>query len=473
MSFLLIGKFPETTLVQAFRSWATDAMSVNTPNPRQNPTRARWITAFWLCGLAGVLYLDRICMAQAIVPIQREFNLDNRAISYVMMAFTLAYGICEVPAGRMGDLMGPRLVLVRIVAWWSAFTMLTGACTGFYSLLLVRFLFGAGEAGALPNAGRVIASWFPVSERGRMQGLMLASAQVGGVLAPVATAWLIDKTGWRLAFSVFAFAGFAWAAGFWWWFRDNPGSHSAVNKEELDAIRGDSPPASTPHAPVPWGAVLANRGMLSLGFIAIFAAFYTYYFYSWFPKYLISAHGLGNQAAGNFASMVIGGSAVGMLAGGWLADRISRRAADPILSQKRVAAACYAISALCLVIGARMPDPLSLSAWWCASFMVMHVTLPNWWVVATRQAGVHVGAILGLLNGVGIVGALASQWFVGAFTDWRSGLDLSPRQQWDPMFDLYGLVLLLNAVAWWSFRLSPLAETSEPNRPESAPSPPG
>ena len=144
-----------------------------------------------------------------------------------------------------------------------------------------------------------------------------------------------------------------------------------------------------------------------------------------------------------------------------------------ILSQKRVAAACYALSALCLVIGARMPDPLSLSAWWCASFMVMHVTLPNWWVVATRQAGVHVGAILGLLNGVGIVGALASQWFVGAFTDWRSGLDLSPRQQWDPMFDLYGLVLLLNAVAWWSFRLSPLAETSETSRPESAPSPPG
>src|SRR5581483_1197922 len=100
--------------------------------------------AVWLCGLSGVLYLDRICMGQAVDPIQREFGLTNPQISYAMMAFTLAYGLFEIPTGRLGDRYGSRAVLTRIVVWWSVFTALTGAATGFVTLLLVRFLFGAG-----------------------------------------------------------------------------------------------------------------------------------------------------------------------------------------------------------------------------------------------------------------------------------------------------------------------------------------
>src|SRR5207244_3080579 len=141
------------------------------------PTRARVMLGLWLCGLTGVLYLDRICMSQAVVPIQRELHLSNTDMSYVMMAFTLSYGLFEIPTGRMGDRLGSRAVLTRIVLRWSAFTALTGACAGFVSLLFVRFLFGAGEAGAFPNAMRVIARWFPLRERGRVQGVMLAAAQ--------------------------------------------------------------------------------------------------------------------------------------------------------------------------------------------------------------------------------------------------------------------------------------------------------
>jgi len=147
-------------------------------NP-SSPTRARFLLVLWLCGLSSILYLDRICMSQAVVPIQKELNLTNTEISYVMMAFSLAYGLFEVPSGRLGDRLGSRLVLTRIVIWWSAFTACTGACTGFWSLLSVRFLFGIGEAGAFPNAARVISRWFPITERGRVQGIMLAAAQFG------------------------------------------------------------------------------------------------------------------------------------------------------------------------------------------------------------------------------------------------------------------------------------------------------
>lgn len=170
---------------------------------------------------------------------------------------------------------------------------------------------------------------------------------------------------------------------------------------------------------------------------------------------------------------MIAGSALGMLAGGWLADAISRRARDPVLWQKALAAGCYGLAAVFLLAGARLEDPLALSGCWCASFMAMHVTLPNWWVVASRQAQGHLGAILGLLNGVGIVGAMASQWFVGAFTDWRAGMGLSPRDQWDPMFTLYACVLVAAGAAWWSYLYKPIESDDAPTGPGTVPAPPG
>ena len=79
-----------------------------------------------------------------------DLNLTVLQMSVVFSAFTLAYSLFEVPSGWLGDVRGPRSVLTRIVLWWSAFTMLTGAARGYASLLAMRFLFGAGEA-----AGRV------------------------------------------------------------------------------------------------------------------------------------------------------------------------------------------------------------------------------------------------------------------------------------------------------------------------------
>jgi ACS family glucarate transporter-like MFS transporter len=98
-----------------------------------------------------------------------------------------------------------------VVVWWSAFTALTGAVTGLRSLLVVRFLFGTGEAGAYPNTARVLSRWFPASERGRVTGLMLTSAQLGGAGVPALTVALIWLAGWRLAFAAFGLVGFVWA----------------------------------------------------------------------------------------------------------------------------------------------------------------------------------------------------------------------------------------------------------------------
>ena len=111
------------------------------------PTRARFGVLGFLCSLAFVLYLDRVCIGQALPSIQKDLGLDNGQTGYALGAFLIAYGLFEVPTGRWGDRFGSRGVLTRIVLWWSLFTALTGVVNGLLALVAVRFLFGAGEAG--------------------------------------------------------------------------------------------------------------------------------------------------------------------------------------------------------------------------------------------------------------------------------------------------------------------------------------
>jgi MFS family permease len=118
-------------------------------------------------------------------------HISPEAWGWVVGVFTLSYGIFEIPTGRMGDRIGARRVLTRVVLWWSAFTALTGIATNYYVLLATRFCFGAGEAGALPNIGISLSRWFPTIERARAMGFVLMSMQAGGarplVIVPISS----------------------------------------------------------------------------------------------------------------------------------------------------------------------------------------------------------------------------------------------------------------------------------------------
>jgi MFS family permease len=133
----------------------------------------------------------------------------------VLSAFALAYALLEIPSGWLADRIGPRKVLTRIVVWWSAFTMVTGAARSYGALLAVRFLFGAGEAGALPSASNAVSHWFPTSERGKANGAILFGTRVGGMIGLPLVLLLIDRFGWRTSFAMVGSIGFVWAAA---WF---------------------------------------------------------------------------------------------------------------------------------------------------------------------------------------------------------------------------------------------------------------
>src|SRR3954462_10017972 len=151
---------------------------------QQAPTHTRYWVIVFAVALAVLSYIDRVCISQAAPLISRDLGFTKSQMGAVFSAFGIAYALFEVPGGWMGDWMGARKVLMRIVIWWSVFTALTGYMWSFTSLFVVRFLFGAGEAGCFPNLTKSFSSWLPSKERARAQGILWMSARWGGAFTP-------------------------------------------------------------------------------------------------------------------------------------------------------------------------------------------------------------------------------------------------------------------------------------------------
>ncbi len=218
-----------------------------------SPTAVRHGVLGLTLALTAIAYLDRVCISTAAPAIKDELHLSDIQMGYVFSAFTLAYALFEVPSGWLADRFGARLMLTRVVTWWSALTAATGLATGFASLLAIRFLFGAGEAGAFPSMARVYSRWLPARERGRAFGLALMTAALGGAATQPLVVALLGWVQWRHTFMLLGVVGLVWAVVWFWWFRDDPHGHGAVNEAELRIIASDPP---WPHQRAPWAAMV-------------------------------------------------------------------------------------------------------------------------------------------------------------------------------------------------------------------------
>jgi MFS family permease len=456
-------------------------------------TRVRYRVLAWLCSLSFILYIDRLCISKAAPQIEQELGINHTAMGFVFSAFTLAYGLFEVPTGRWGDRYGSRGVLSLLVLWWSLFTVLTGTVWPFcldsgwriglpwdgqsvpllldslVLLLLIRFLFGAGQAGALPNAARVVARWFPEDGRGPAQGMINTFALLGGAAAPVIAAYMIALSGWRWAFYVFGLVGVLWAACFYRRFRDDPVEHPAVNEAERRLIardagvkkrtvplrgEGRSPfsPTTGPQqaelSPVPWGQVLRSADVWLLGGVISCSAFASYLYFFWYPTYLEQARGLDGVSSGWLSGMVLAGGAVGATLGGYLSDWAVRWTGNRRRSRRMIGGCGMAGAALALLAGLRCDNALAASGFTTLASLSAYAVQATWWAAVTDISGKHLGSLFGLMNSMGVPGAVASQIFFGRFADWRAEQGFHGRDQWDPGLYLYAAVLLAGACGW-------------------------
>ena len=379
------------------------------------PTRARFTLLRFAFALSVVTYLDRVCIATAATAIREDLHLTAVQMGWVFSAFTIAYAIFEIPSGRLGDTMGPRKVLTRIVLWWSAFTMATGAAWSYTSLLVCRFLFGAGEAGAFPNASRSFSEWFPTRERGRAHGIIFMGTRLGGALAPPLAVALIAAVGWRTSFWIFGSLGVFWAVLWWRWFRDDPAKHPAVNADELRTIREDRS-ANEEYRKIPWRSLL-SRNLLFIC-VTYFAFGYGLYFYlTWLQTYLREARGFSANQASLLASLVLLSGAGASIVGGFWTDHWVKRYGLRV-GRSGVAAISLVGSGLILGIAAVTDNSVAAALLIAVAAGIADLCISAAWAVCLDIGRESAGTVTGCMNTFANLGGAIAPVAMGYAVQW-------------------------------------------------------
>ena len=253
-------------------------------------TNARYVVIAFAVALAVITYVDRVAISVSVPFIRKDLGLSPAHMGWALAAFGWAYAIFEIPGGWLGDRIGPRRVLMRIVIWWSLFTAATGWAWNGASLVAIRALFGAGEAGAFPNLTRVLTTWLPVKERERAQATLWLATRVSGAFTPLLVATLIGAIGWRRTFEIFGLLGVVWAVFFYRWFRDAPSEHPAVNAAEL-AMLPPQRETAVAHGGVPWRTIFSTPAVWLLSVQYMCLAYGWWFYINWLPTYLRDARG--------------------------------------------------------------------------------------------------------------------------------------------------------------------------------------
>jgi MFS transporter, ACS family, glucarate transporter len=388
--------------------------------------------------LAAITYLDRICISAAAPFIMDDLGMTVVQMSVVFGAFTLAYSLFEIPSGWLGDVYGPRRVLTRIVLWWSAFTMLTGAVRGFGSLVAISFLFGAGEAGAFPNIARSFSRWFPTHERGQANGLMFLGSRVGGLLSVPVALLAIRHWGWRWTFVAFGSIGIVWAALWYAWYRDEPSQHAAVTPEEIAWIgQGDSTPSS--HAGTPWRRLSRSRNLWTIGVMYFAFGYGLYFYFTWLPTFLIRELKFSLLTSGMFSALPFLLAGVADVAGGWTTDWLARHR-DLRLARCGLGCASFLICAALLLASTIVREPVARALLLALALGSADFALGACWAVCLDVGADHAGVVSGFMNTFGNLGGFVGPMVVGFTVDrWQS---------WTVPFYVTAAVYTLGAIAW-------------------------
>lgn len=465
--------------------------------PASNARRGVIIFAVTLAILA---YIDRVCISQAMPLISKDLNFTDTQKGAIFSAFGLAYAAFEVPGGWMGDWMGPRKVLMRIVIWWSLFTAATGAMWNFVSLWFTRFLFGAGEAGCFPNLTKAFSVWLPQAERVRAQGIMWTFARWGGAFTPPLVILVLTYFSWRMAFVLFGALGVIWAVWFYKWFRDNPKDHPAVNAGELKLLEecaknaeshGEVNPATLRKVAASvilvvgtlaaasllypkqyglifavmvvvggiggylwgrnnqhtiWGKMLTNRSVWLLWVQYFLLSFPWYFYITWLPTYLQEHRHLSQGESANFAILPLFFGGCGSLVCGFLSPRIAKITGSVKTTRRVMASIGFFGAGVMLLLSIQMNDPLpGMIMMGFASFF-NDLVMPGAWAACMDIGGRYAGTLAGSMNMMGNVAGFVAPMIGGVILE--TSQQATGTKDWNQFLYVMAIAYLLGTIVW-------------------------
>jgi MFS family permease len=363
--------------------------------------------------LSMITFLDRIALSSASESVMNDLHLNTIQWGWILGMFTIAYGLFEVPTGWLGDKLGGKKILIRVVLWWSFFTILTGFSTGFVMLLVIRFLFGIGEAGAYPNTSIILSKWFPVVERGRAQAIIWGASRIGAALTPFVVLPLQQLYNWRMPFYVLGTVGIIWVAFWIYWHKEEPTDATHINQEELDYIlkNRDNQSAHTGLKDSFW-SIFKSVNLWYLMAMYFCYAIGTYFFQSWFHTYLQKGRHIPKEQLIWASSLPYILAALGCLVGGWLSDKACLKYGKK-WGRRIVPLVGLFIAGFCLIGAASVHNNLIAIVALAIGMFCMDVTAPVAWAVSMDLNRHKSGVISGSMNTAGLTGAYLSTVLFG------------------------------------------------------------
>jgi len=412
------------------------------------PTAVRYRVLGLACALAVVTYIHRLGFSTGAPEIKRSLGLHDEQIGYVMAAFLVAYGLFQMPLGLLGDRLGGRHVLTILVLGWSLLTAAVALAVflspepaiQFAFLLVVRFLFGAFQAGGFPVLGRIMADWMPITQRGFAQGSIWMFSRWGGALIPFLLTWLFAVWGdWPVPFVMIAGLGVLWCGAFWTWYRNLPEEMVQVNRAERKIIGAGRPPESEQPSSVPWSRMAGSSSVWALCLMYGFNGFSGNFFTSMLPLYLREHRHLAPNESAWLSSLPLAAGSVACLLGGSASDWVIRRWGSHTWGRRSVGCLGMALAGASLFSTLWVRDIRLLGLFLTATFFFSDLCMGPAWASCADIGERYAGTLSGAMN---MVGALA-----GASGAAMAGF-LFRRGRPELVFLIFSGVYMLAALCW-------------------------
>ncbi|MBC7350785.1 MAG: MFS transporter [Thermogutta sp.] len=348
-------------------------------------------------------YLDRACIASAVDAIRQDLRLSDEAMGLVLGIFALGYALFQVPAGWFADRYGAKKTLAFVVTAWSALTALTGLVSRFWQLLVVRFLFGASEAGAFPGIAQAYYRWLPPGERGLAHGVTFSGSRLGAAISLFLMPWLIGQLGWRGMFLVNGLVGLLWVA---WWlstYRDDPRDHPRVTEKEIEHIKKGGTEALDRTEPAPLAVLITSANMF-LAMVQYFASNVTFFVtLTWLPTYLKRQWSDDPSAIYWSAVPLLCATAANWVAGGMVTRLHSL--GYPVASRRITAIIGFGLATLGLLLATQTNNLFWFVTFFSITTFGVDMTLSPSWAFCNDLGGKYSGTISAAMNMVGNIGA--------------------------------------------------------------------
>lgn len=400
----------------------------------------RFVLVFCTFLLTVLLYVDRACISAAKGDICSDLGFSMTDFGWIMAIFTLGYALFQTPAGKLADTKGSRGVIAGIVGIWSLLTATTGFAWNYTSILVIRFLFGAGEAGAFPALSKVVYNWFPIGERGIIQGINFSGSRIGAAFAMPLVAWLIKEIGWRQTFVFFGAFGILYGVLWYLLFRDKPENARFIGITEVDYIKKNrQQPGPDVKLPLPLSTIFRSTTMWKTMVQYICSNFTFYFSLTWMYPYIQERFQLGLVEAGFYTSVPLIAGAIGNWLAGIMVDAIYRKG-NWKLSRRLPAIIGFGISAIGMIMVTQVSSPALSVAFMALAVFGADMTLSPSWAFCIDIGKENVGVVSGTMNMAGNLGAFVTIIAFPYLFKWTN--------HYEPFFYICAGLSLIAIVMW-------------------------